>query len=165
MRRPEFEKVLDEQLQSIETEADRIARIQQIRDQISGLEGQIIELKRQLAHESESLTGDLAIAIRKAMPGLSVSLDGGSCHVRHLANNLDLRPDFQNGLWNVEQNISGRRFRKHHGHVLGLKHDIAPLADGISSFFKQRYKKLNMEDVGPAARVIPNKKGSIMGYK
>jgi len=166
MARPDFEKILEEQLQSIGTEEDRIARINQIRDQIIQLEGQISELKKQMAIETEGLTGDLAVSIRKMMPALSVSLDGGRCNVRHLSNSLALRPDFQNGLWDVEQNISGRRFRKHHGHALSLKHDVNPLADSVGSFFRKRYKRLNTEaNIGPAARPISDKAGHTMGYK
>lgn len=166
MDRSQFEQILDEQLQSIGTEADRIARINQIREQISQLEGQIGELKRQLAQESEGLTGELAVAIRKTMPGLSVSLDGGQCSIRHLSNSLSFRPNFDNTMWDVEPNISGRRFRKHHGHSLNLRHDVSPLADNVSQFFRRRYKRLNSEGVGPAARPIADKAGyNTQGYK
>ena len=172
-----FAQMLEEQLQSVDTEADRIARIRQIQDQISQLESQMMELKHQLAQETEGLTGELAVSVRKLMPSLSVSLDSGRCCVRHMSNSLAFKPDFTNSLWDVEPNISGRRFRKYHGHSLGLKHDVRPLADSIGGFFKKRYKRLNMECIGspvaptpnvpisPPVRVIPNKAGGIGGWK
>ena len=165
MERSKFEKVLDEQLESVGTESDRIARVNQIREQIGQLEIQITELKTQLSQESEGLNGDLAVAIRKMMPGLSVSLDGGRCNIRHMSNNLTFKPDYEKAMWQVEPNISGRRFNKHHGHSMNLKHDVGPLADNVGSFFRKRYKRLNSEGVGPAARRVSDKAGHTMGFK
>ena len=165
MAQSNFEKILEEQLESVGTEADRVARISQIREQISQLENQIAELQKQLAQESESLNGDLAVAIRKMLPGLAVSLDGGRCNVRHMSNMLTFRPDFSNAMWEVEPNISGKRFKKYHGHAMNLKHDVNPLADNVTSFFRKRYKRLNNESVGPAAKRISDKAGHTMGFK
>ena len=163
MQKSAFEKILQEQLQSINTEGDRIARITQIRAQITQLEEQIAELKQQLLHESEALTGDLAIAIRKALPGLSVALNGGRCSVSHLSNNLVFNPNFSSGVWEVEPNNSGRRFVRHHGHALRLHHDVNDLASNIINFFRKRYKRLNNE--GMAVRPIGDKAGHVIGYK
>jgi len=145
MAKSKFEKILEEQLQSIGQEEDSVIRIQQIRDQIAQLENQIGELKQQMAQEMESMTGALAVSIRKMVPGLAVSLDGGRCRVSHMSNSLSMRPDFGSGRWDIEPNRTGRRFRKHHGHVIDLKHDVGPLADNVGSFFKKRYKRLNNE--------------------
>jgi len=145
MAKTKFEKMLEEQLQTIGQEEDSVIRIQQIRDQISQLEAQIAELKQQMAQEVESMTGALAVSVRKIVPGLTVSLDGGRCRVSHMSNNLSLRPDFASGQWDVEPNRTGKRFRKHHGHSVDLKHDVGPLADNIGSFFRKRYKRLNTE--------------------
>jgi hypothetical protein len=145
MKRKDFQKTLDEALESIETEEDRIIRIRQIQEQISQLEEQVTGLRQQMQHEMEGLLGELAVSIRNRVPGLSVSLNGGRCHVKHLANSLSFRPDMDGGTWDVETNRSGRRFRKAHGHALGLKHDVGPLADAASSFFKKRYRRLNNE--------------------
>jgi len=165
MSKSHFEEILEEQLQSIGTEADRIARINQIREQISQLETQIGELNRQLAQESEALNGDLAVAVRKMLPGLAVSLNDGQCNIKHRSNSLAFRPDFSASMWNVEPNVSGRRFRKHHGHVMNLKHDVGPLADNIVSYFRKRYKRLANENVGPASRRVSDKAGHTMGFK
>ena len=144
MAKTKFEKILEEQLQSIGQEEDNVIRINQIRDQIAQLEGQIDELKQQMAQEMENMTGALAVSIRKLVPGLSVNLDGGRCRVSHMSNSLSLRPDFGSGRWDIEQNKSGRRFRKHHGPI-DLRHDVGPLADNVGSFFRKRYKRLSNE--------------------
>jgi hypothetical protein len=98
-----------------------------------------------MQQEMEGLLGDLAVNIRNRVPGLSVGLDGGRCHVKHLANSLSFKPNMDGGTWDIESNKSGRRFRKTHGHALGLKHDVGPLADAASTFFKKRYRRLNNE--------------------
>jgi hypothetical protein len=144
MAKSKFEKILEEQLQSIEQEEDSVVRINQIRDQIAQLEAQIGELKQQMAQEMEGMNGALAVSIRKLVPGLSVNLDGGKCRVSHMSNSLSMRPDFTSGRWEIEPNKTGRRFRKHHGPV-DLAHDVGPLANNVGAFFKKRYKRLNNE--------------------
>lgn len=142
----EFKKTLEEALGAIDTEQDRIARIQQIQAQIAELDQQGMELKQQMQHEMEALVGDLAVGVRNRMPGVAVNLNGGRCSVNHLSNNLSLAPDITSGTWNIDGNKSGRRFRKHHANVLDLKSDVGPLADSIGHFFKRRYKRLNTEN-------------------
>jgi hypothetical protein len=159
MAKTEFQRKLDEQLQTIETEEDRIARVQQIKVQMAQLKDQMAELNRQLQHELEGMVGELAISVRKSVPGLAVSLNNGRCNVKHLSNNLSLRPDFDSGMWDVEPNVSGRRFRKHHGHALKLSKDVAPISGEISNFFRKRYKRLNNESM-PPIKAKPNKDGS-----
>ena len=146
-KRKQFQKTLDEALESIETEEDRIIRIRQLQEQMSQLEQQITGLKQQMQQEMEGLLGELAVSIRNRVPGISVGLDGGRCHVKHMANNLSFKPNLEGGTWDVEPNKSGRRFNKHHGHALGLKHDVGPLADAASGFFKKRYRRLNNEQM------------------
>ena len=43
--------------------------------------------------------------------------------------------------------------------------DVGPLADNVGSFFRKRYKRLNNEGVGPAARRVSDKAGHTMGFK
>lgn len=143
MARPEFEHVLDEQLGELGGDSDRIARINQINSQIAQLQAQISELQGQLQRETEDMVGALAVSVRQNMPGVTVSLDGGKCNVMHLSHHLSLKPNIASGLWDVEPNITGRRFSKYYGHALGLQHDVSPLVDGVSNFFKKRYKRLN----------------------
>jgi len=164
MNRDNFKKVLEEQLDTIDQEQDRIIRISQINDQIAQLENQISELRKQAQDEMEGFVGDLAVSVRKVLPGINVSLNGGRCNVSHMSHNLSLRPDVTSRTWNVEPNKAGRRFTKHHGSSLGLSNDVNPLANGISTFFKKRYKKLNNEGAPPISRVS-DKAGRTMGYK
>ncbi len=145
MENKNFQKILDEALESIETEEDRIIRVRQLQEQITQMEQQVAGLRQQMQHEMEGLLGELAVSVRNRVPGLSVGLDGGRCNIKHMSNSLSLRPDLGSGTWDVDTNRSGRRFRKHHGHALGLKNDVNPLADGVSAFFKKRYRRLNNE--------------------
>ena len=164
MDRDKFKKVLDEQLDSIDQEQGRIIRISQVNEQIIQLENQIRELRKQAQDEMEGFVGDLAVSVRKALPGIGVSLNGGRCNVSHMSHNLSLQPDVKSGTWNVEPNKAGRRFSKHHGNSLNLNNDVGPLADGINSFFRKRYKRLNTEGAPPVSR-ISDKAGRTAGYK
>lgn len=153
----EFVDVLEEQLNGIEAEQDRIARIQQIDSQIAELKKQISQLETQKIHEAEKLMGDLAVSVRQVIPGISVGLRNGKCNISYLSNNLSLRPDFMSKRWEIEPNRSGRRFKRNYGHALGLKHDIYPLSDSIADFFRNRYKSLRIrEDVSPSVAPKPN---------
>ncbi len=165
MERDKFKKVLDEQLDSIDQEQGRIIRISQINEQIVQLENQIHELRKQAQDEMEGFVGDLAVSVRKSLPGIGVSLNGGRCNVNHMSHNLSLRPDVGSVTWNVEPNKAGKRFSKHHGNSLNLSNDVGPLANGISSFFKKRYKRLNTEAAPPPVSRVSNKAGRTMGYK
>ena len=131
MDKQKFNKLLAESLNNIDQDADKIARISQITTQISQLEGQIAELKTQMQHELEGVVGELAVSVRKILPGVKVSLDGGRCNIGHLSHNLSFRPNITNSLWDVEDNMAGRRFRRHHGHSLALQSDVGPLASEI----------------------------------
>jgi hypothetical protein len=163
MNNKAFEKVLEEQLGSIEQPEDSIARISQIGEQISQLESQIAELRQQMQHELEGLVGTLAVSVRKELPGVSVSLNGGKCHVNHLSHKLSLGPDIKAGTWNVEPNRAGRRFGRHHGTALALQTDVGPLASNIGSFFRKRYKRLANES--RPVKPISDKAGGAIGWK
>lgn len=163
MAHREFLKTLEEQLDRIESEQDRIIRIQQIDAQINELKDQIGRLEEERIHEAEQMMGDLAVSVRKSVPGVNVGLNNGSCHISHLSNKLSLRPNFNDGMWDVEPNIAGRRFRRNHGHSLGLKHDVCPLSNSVADFFRNKYKRLRgsrirTENIKPnMGRAVQNK--------
>ena len=86
MAHREFLKTLEEQLDRMESEQDRIARIGQIDAQIEELKSQISRLEEERMHEAEQLMGDLAVSVRKAIPGINVGLNKGRCNISHLSN-------------------------------------------------------------------------------
>jgi len=153
-----FIQKLDKELDGVTIEQDKIARIDQIEAQIGSLKNQIAQLEIERNHETERLLGDLAVAVRKEMPDLSINLRGGNCCISHLSNNLSIRPNFLNKVWDIEPNQCGRRFCRRHGHALHLSKDISPLSLEIKKFFADRYKRLknkvNNENV--ALSSVPN---------
>jgi HAMP domain-containing protein len=165
MSNQNFEQMLDNQLETIDIDGGKVARINQIKTQISQLEHQISELKHDMQSEMEGMVGNLAVAIRKAVPGLAVNLSNGSCNINHLSNLLSLRPNIDAKMWDVDPNIAGRRFKKYHGHVMGLTDDVGPISDGVSQFFRTRYKRLSTEGVMPAVAPMSDKAGHTSGYK
>lgn len=152
----DFIKTLEEQLDRLDSEQDRIIRIQQIDAQIDELKSQISKLEEERLHEAEQMMGDLAVSVRKAIPGINVGLNNGRCHVSHLSNMLSLRPDFATGVWDVEPNMTGRRFRRRHGHALGLKHDVCPLSNSVADFFRSKYKRLRPRSGVRNEAITPN---------
>lgn len=138
-----FRLLVEEGLASIDTKESRINRINQIKSQIANLENQMTELNTQLRNETHALLGDLAVSVKKSIPGVSISLDGDSCSISHMSNKLSVKPDFVNNVWNIDPNISGRRFKRAHGHSLLLGQDTSVLANEVANYFKGHYKKLS----------------------
>jgi hypothetical protein len=116
----------------------------------------VAQLERELIHATDRLCGGLAMGIRKAQPSLNVNLGNGACQVNYRKKNLRLKPDLTKRMWLVDSNRQafGNRFRRHHGHVVGLSSDLTPLADAIASYFADFYKSIGKDLAGRGSSVV-----------
>lgn len=117
--------------------------IQEIKKEIGDAECHLSDLKMKLRHAVEEYNAALAMSLRKRLPGLGVSLDGGRCHASYRSTNLSCRPDLDSGMWQFEPNDHGRRFSRRHSHLLPLSNQIEPLVDAIVDYFGGRYRSIN----------------------
>lgn len=140
-----FDKILQESLNQLDVSAppSRVMALREVQDDIKLVEKRLHELRLKLQHCQEELNTALALELRKRIPGLNVSLNGGNCTINYRSRYLVCRPDVMAGAWKFEPNDEGRRFSRGNGHLLGLTDDLSPLSSAIAEFFTQRYKTLS----------------------
>lgn len=140
----DFEKVLNEQLDSLQLAPAAQGKLDLIRElerELGSALERVAELQMEIRHASEELNIELAKGLRKRLPKVGVKLDGGRCSMGYKSTNLSCWPDLDNGIWAFEPNKHGRTFMRRHGPALRLHNKVEPLADAIAAYFG-RYKSL-----------------------
>jgi len=148
MDRKNLDRVINEEISSLPSISANDVKgkfdlIQEIRKEIDDAEIHLDELRMHLRHAIEEYNAALAMALRKRVPRLSVSLDNGRCNTAYRSTNLSCWPDVNNGHWQFEPNRFGRSFMRRNAHLLPLSNQIDPLVDAIVNYFAGRYRTVN----------------------
>jgi hypothetical protein len=141
----DFEKVLNEQLDTLplgSPEAQgKLDLIRDLQKELQNAMERVAELQMEIQHTTEELNIELAKSLRRRLPKVGVSLNGGNCSAAYKSTNLSCRPDLENGIWAFEPNKHGRSFTRRYGPALNLHNKVGPLADAMAQYFS-RYKSL-----------------------
>lgn len=140
----DFDEVLNEQLEGLQISGEAQGKwdlIQEVSRELESAKERVQELEMNLRHAIEEYNVELAKALRKKLPQVSVNLANGRCSASYKSTNLSCRPDLKAGSWVFEPNQHGRRFSRKHAGALNLHNSIDPLADAIAAYFG-RYKSL-----------------------
>ena len=149
MSRDDFDQVLNEELSALPSISSNDVRgkydlIQEILKEINDADCHLSELRMNLRHAIEEYNAALAMSLRKRVPGLSVSLDGGRCNARYHSTALSCWPDLESGMWQFDGDRHGKSFSRRNAHLLPLSNQIDPLVDAIINYFDGRYRTINV---------------------
>ena len=135
-----------------------------ITKQLDEVRQKVVDLQNKLYMATDRLNGDLAMGVRKQLPGLNVGLDKNGCKVGYKSKNLSFSPDLKTGAWNVkspDHRFCGR-FTRHNGPSLALASNITPLVDAIANYFSGHYKSLGEDVKGTGTLIIEGSKATIL---
>jgi hypothetical protein len=135
-----------------------------ITKQLDEVRQKVVDLQNKLYMATDRLNGDLAMGVRKRLPGLNVGLDKNGCKVGYKSKNLSFSPDLKIGVWGVKSpdHRFCRRFARNNGPSLALTSSIAPLVDAISDYFSGHYKSLGEDIKGTGALIVEGSEATIL---
>lgn len=141
--RSRFSNIIDEVIKEEIEQSGLYSQAKEILRQLQDTRQIIADLETRISHLTEQLISTLSGEIRKRQPKLDIGLKKGKCHAGYKSKDIIVRPDFDNGKWDIGGSLGGR-FVKDYPHLSQLTDDISPLADAISDYFNSRYKTLNI---------------------
>lgn len=135
----------------------------QIVRQLEDTQRRILELQNQLLIAKNRMCGELALSIRRRMPGLNIGVSRDGCKVGYRTKHMILNPDPGSGIWKIKSgdNRFARKFLRLFGTSTVISQDINPLADNIISFFRDHYKTLGEDIDGTGIVFVEDKRGTI----
>jgi len=135
-----------------------------ITKQLDEVRQKVVDLQNKLHMATDRLNGDLAMGVRKQLPGLNVGLDRNGCKVGYKSKNLLFNPDLKTGAWNVKSpdNRFCGRFTRRNGPSLALASNITPLVDAIANYFSGHYKSLGEDIEGTGALIVEGSESTIL---
>ena len=147
MNKKEFEKVINEEMSSVNSISandvqGKYDEICELTKEINDTKDQLASLEMSLRHVIEEYNAALAMAIRKRLPKLSVKLSNGRCSASYRSTNLSCWPDLDSKMWKFEPNKYGRTFSRRYASVTPLSNHLEPLVDAIVNYFS-KYRSLN----------------------
>lgn len=130
--------------------------------QLEDAQQRIQDLQHQLDAANKRICGELALMLRRALPGLNVGVGKEGCKVGYRSKHLILQPDPKRGIWNVKSGDPrfARRFMNRRGSktVLG---SMEPLASAIVQHFREYYKTLGEDIIGTGIVLVEGHRGTI----
>lgn len=135
-----------------------------ITKQLDEVRQKVMDLQNKLHMATDRLNGDLAMGVRKQLPGLNVGLDKNGCKVGYKSKNLSFSPDLKTGVWGVkspDHRFCGR-FTRNNGPSLALASSISPLADAIVRYFSGHYKSLGEDIEGTGTLIVEGSKATVL---
>lgn len=137
-----MENIINEAVEDLDPQDDHLINARDILNQIKDAEQMIADLQMRLAHLREQLMAELGSEIRKRQPKMSIGLDNGRCRAGYRSMALDIKPDIEQGVWQIEGGPVARRFVKKFPHVTRMGGGVSSLADAIADYFNSNYKSL-----------------------
>jgi hypothetical protein len=124
----------------------------------------ILDIQHELEKIKHRLSADLALAIRRAKPSLSISLDRQGCKIGYKTKHLQFIPDVEQEMWRVVS--PNRRFLREflnkHRRVTFLATDVSPLVQAIISYFDSYYRTLGEDCSGTGILLIENRRATLL---
>lgn len=144
-------------------EYNATASANEIAKQLEIAQRKVIELQNKLSIAHNKMCAELALDVRRKMPGLNVSVDRGNCKIGYRMKHLVLRPDSRSGIWKIKSSDDrfAKRFMKYYGTNTAISPSLDSLVDAIITYFKEHYKSLGEDIIGTGVILIEGRKSSI----
>lgn len=144
-------------LDSLNLATNLVQRLQEARQLVSDLQYQLGNVKLKLAAE-------LAIAIRRAKPGLNVGVNKDGCRVGYKTKAFHLTPDLEQGVWTIESKSHRfcREFIQANRRAVLLDQDLSIIVSAIVNYFSNYYRTLGEDIDGTGILILNEKKSTIL---
>lgn len=133
--------------------------------QLEMTQQRIFELQNQLTIAQNKMCGELALNIRRRMPGLNVGVGRDGCKIGYRSKHLILQPDVKRGIWNVKSGDGSfaRRFLSRHSSKTIITPNFDNLINALVKHFTEHYKSLGEDIVGTGIILVEGKRETIVG--
>lgn len=132
---------------------------------LDSVKQEVLDLQHQLGSLKQVMNGDLALGVRRHMPGLNVGVDPMGCKIGYRSKNLVFDPDIEKGIWIVtgDDDRFTKRFSKMFGPRTRLVPDIGDMVEAIVGHFGGHYKTLGEEIIGTGVVFVEGKRTTLAG--
>lgn len=133
--------------------------------QLEVTQQRVYELQNQLVIAQNKMCGELALNLRRRMPGLNVAVGRDGCKIGYRSKHLVLQPDVKRGIWNVKSGDGSfaRRFLSRHSSKTIITPDFENLINALVRHFTEHYKSLGEDIIGTGVILIEGKRGTLVG--
>lgn len=144
-------------------EQNPLVAAMEIVQKLDAAKQQILDLQHQLSSVKQRMNGDLALGVRRQLPGLNVGVDPNGCKVGYRSKNLVFDPDVEKGIWMVsgDDDRFANRFHRTFGLQTRLVPDIGDMIEAIIHHFRDHYKSLGEEILGTGVVLVEGKKSTL----
>lgn len=132
--------------------------------QLQDAQQAVIDLQHQLGNIKTRMAGDLALALRRAKPGLNIAVDKQGCRIGYKTKVLHFTPDVEQGLWKVTSPNHRflREFLKAHRRATLMSENLSELIEAIVAYFTAYYRTLGEEVEGTGILMIEEKRATLL---
>lgn len=132
---------------------------------LEGARQVVTNLQHELATVVQSINGDLALGVRRQLPGLNVGIDPEGCKIGYRSQTLVFNPAIENGVWEVSGSNSRflNKFKRDYSVDLRLDLDIGNIVHAIVNYFTTHFRSLNEDIQGSGIILVENKHTSLSG--
>lgn len=132
--------------------------------QLQDAQQTVADIQHKLSNLKTRMSGDLALALRRAKPGLNVAVDKNSCKVGYKTKLLQFWPDVESGMWKVTgpNRRFLREFQQANRRATLLTPDLSVLVDAISNYFANYYRTLGETIEGTGVIFIEERKTTLL---
>lgn len=124
----------------------------------------VADIQHKLSSIKMRMAGDLALALRRAKPGLNVAVDKTGCRVGYKTKYLQFIPEVENGIWKI---ISPNRrflreFQQANRRATLLTADLSVIVDAITTYFTNYYRTLGEDIDGTGILMIEERRATLL---
>lgn len=145
------------------------ARAIELVKKLEDAEQYIRTIRHQLSIIENKMSSELAIHVRKTIPGLHVAVGRYGCKIGYRTKQLVLKPDPKRGQWKVSSSDKyfANKFKRRYASKTFLHEDIQPLVSAVVEHFTNYYKSLGEDIVGTGVIIIESDRstfGQLMSW-
>lgn len=124
----------------------------------------VADIQHKLSSIKMRMSGDLALALRRAKPGLNVAVDKNGCRVGYKTKYLQFIPEVENGIWKI---ISPNRrflreFQQANRRATLLTADLSVIVDAITTYFTNYYRTLGEDIEGTGILIVEERRATLL---
>lgn len=141
----------------LDSAIDLAKQLQDAHQLVSDIQHKLTSIKTRMA-------GDLALALRRAKPGLNVAVDKNGCRVGYKTKFLQFIPEVEHGIWKV---ISPNRrflreFQQANRRATLLTADLSVLVDAVTNYFTNYYRTLGEAIDGTGILMVEERRVTLL---
>lgn len=134
---------LDAALEDVQMQHVHCENIEQLVTNVSDLESQVKDAKRNLNIAVDKMCADLATEIRQLQPGLTVILKTNCCDIGYKTKYVSCIAKPFEGCWDFNAYEFGRHFAKRYPHCCRLSCPLSDIASCLAEYFNNNYRSLS----------------------